>query len=271
MAMADDTFFEISSIAKARFGLNLSESKRPLVTARLQKRLEVLNLGSFQEYLELIKSSDGHIETDGLVTSLTTNVTQFFREPHHFEMLREGVFPGLIDRALSGGRARIWCAGCSSGQEPYSVAICLAELMPEFAKYNVKILATDIDISMLSKAKEGSYTEKESTGLTDSQIRKFFKKNGDQHQVDRALRNGISFGQLNLIEEYPVKGPFDVIMCRNVAIYFEKETQSEIWLRFSSLMQEGSVLFIGHSERLSPEALEYFEPIGVTAYQRNSK
>ncbi len=267
-AMSDENFVEIAAIARSRFGLSLSPSKRPLVTARLQKRLEALNIESFDRYLDHIKSSEGESETDGLVTSLTTNVTHFFREMHHFDLLRDSIFPDLIARARTGEKVRIWCAGCSSGQEPYSLVMTLLPMFPDVGHHDFRILATDIDATMMEKARKGFYPGIEIRGLDEAQKKQFFVEENDGYQIRKELRDLVTFGQLNLVEPLPFQGPFDVIICRNVAIYFDRQTQEEIWKKFAQIMPDGAVLMIGHSERLSATADGDFTPIGTTTYRR---
>jgi chemotaxis protein methyltransferase CheR len=267
-ALSDENFSEIAAIARSRFGLSLTLSKRPLVTARLQKRLEALNFESFDRYLDHIKSSDGAGETNDLVASLTTNVTHFFREMHHFELLRERIFPDLIERARNGEKVRIWCAGCSSGQEPFSLAMTLLPMFPDVSKHDFRILATDIDATILEKARQGFYPASEIKGLDDAQKKQFFHKVSDGYQIRNELIGLITFGLLNLVEPFPFKGPFDVVICRNVAIYFDRRTQEEIWTKFADIMPDGAILMIGHSERLSTLAENDFDAIGVTSYRR---
>jgi chemotaxis protein methyltransferase CheR len=263
-------FRQIASILRADVGITLTEAKAPLVYARLVKRLRALGLESFRSYCALIATNEGVDERRKMMTSLTTNVTRFFREPHHFEHLKTQVLPALVARARKGGRVRIWSAGCSSGEEPYSIGLTILNLLPDAARHDVKILATDVDPDILDAAREALYPASalEPVSLED-------RARGFQHvvaasgrklwQVAPALRNLVSFRELNLIAEWPMRGPFDAVFCRNTVIYFDEEVQTDIWRRMPPLMAPGGILYIGHSERvLGTDALR---AVGMTTYQ----
>ena len=202
-----------------------------------------------------------------MMAALTTNVTRYFREPHHFDHLRDVVMPKLVDRARRGGRIRLWSAACSNGQEPYSMAITVLQALPEAANLDVKILATDIDPNMVAEGRAGIYREDAITPVPLDLRRKWFKKAaGGAWEVADELRTLVSFKELNLIGDWPMKGKFDVIFCRNVVIYFDEPTQERIWSRFAPLLEPGGTLYIGHSERVSGPGASLFETTGLTTY-----
>lgn len=260
----------IVKIMMKEAGIVLSESKANLIYSRLAKRIRFLGLSSFSEYCELVEGPSGHNELQELVAALTTNVTRFFREPHHFEHLRSDVFPDLIRRAKSGQRIRIWSAACSSGPEPYSIGLTLLQDMPNAEEYDIRILATDIDPNVLEVASIGIYDESQLTPVPNELRRKWFKSLNDgsgRSQVKAELRKLITFRQLNLIGSWPMKGIFQIIFCRNVVIYFDNKTQEKIWSRFYPMMETGGTLYIGHSERISGPVEKYFLNNGPTIYK----
>lgn len=262
-------FATIAKRAQADFGLHLTEAKRELVYSRLSKRLRLLGLADFHSYCQLVESPAGAEERIAMLSALTTNVTHFFREEHHFITLKESVLPPLLAAAKSGGRVRIWSAGCSAGQEPYSLALAVLDLCPDAANYDIRILATDVDPEILARAREGIYDLEEIKSLPEAMRRQHVTTlDARRAAIGDKPRALISFGELNLIQDWPVKGPFDVIFCRNVAIYFDKDTQSRLWQRFAALLPPGGTLCIGHSERVAGPALGILESAGVTTYRR---
>ncbi|MEQ5872908.1 protein-glutamate O-methyltransferase [Sagittula sp. NFXS13] len=266
---SDSDFRAISDLAQAEFGLNLAESKKPLVYSRLSKRLKARELDSFPDYLALLKRSEENNERLELISALTTNVTSFFRENHHFEMLRDDGFPSMFDRLKESGRGRIWSAGCSSGQEPYSIAMTLLNKMPDAARRNVKILATDIDPKIVARARQGIYPKEEATGISELFQKNFtHKTEHDELGMSDTLREIITFAELNLMSDWPFNGPFDAIFCRNVAIYFNQETQQRLWSRFCEMLAPGGLLFIGHSERVTGAATRELTGVGITSYRK---
>lgn len=267
---SDADFKVIADLAMRDFGLNLTSAKRDLVYSRLLKRLRVLGLDDFRSYCALISGPNGSDERNAMLSALTTNVTHFFREEHHFKLLREQALPGLIKTAKEGGRVRIWSAGCSAGPEPYSMAMTILSIFPEAARSNFRILATDVDPEILKKAEAGIYAEEERKGIPEA-LRRYTESAGPgKFTIGQAARELITFGKLNLIEDWPISGPFQVIFCRNVAIYFDKPTQSKLWARFGDMLSPGGHLCIGHSERVLGPAEQMFKAVGITAYQRQS-
>ncbi|RYG03214.1 MAG: chemotaxis protein [Caulobacteraceae bacterium] len=263
----EDDFKKIAQILHSHAGIALAEGKAALVYSRLAKRLRSLGLRSFREYCALVEDKQGVDERQAMMAALTTNVTRYFREPHHFDHLRDVVMPKLVDRARRGGRIRLWSAACSNGQEPYSMAITVLQALPEAANLDVKILATDIDPNMVAEGRAGIYREDAVTPVPLDLRRKWFKKAaGGAWEVADELRTLVSFKELNLIGDWPMKGKFDVIFCRNVVIYFDEPTQERIWSRFAPLLEPGGTLYIGHSERVSGPGASLFETTGLTTY-----
>jgi chemotaxis protein methyltransferase CheR len=264
-------FKSIAAMLHADAGIYLPESKSSMVYSRLAKRLRVLGLRSFRDYCELVGSVKGVDERQQMLAALTTNVTRFFREPHHFEHLKRVVLPPLLEEAQAGKRIRIWSAACSSGQEPYSIALTILSLMNDAPRYDIKILATDIDPNMVADATRGIYADSLMAEVPKDLRERWFTKQRDggslNWSVSESLRELVSFRELNLIGTWPMKGPFQAIFCRNVVIYFEDDTQRKIWSRFQSLLSPGGRLFIGHSERVSGPAAQGFETEGITTYR----
>jgi chemotaxis protein methyltransferase CheR len=263
----DEDFRRIAHILNTEAGIFLSDAKAPFVYSRLTKRLRVLGLDAFQDYCALIASQAGEEERRQMVAALTTNVTRFFREPHHFEHLKrqmERSAPGL----RKGGRLRIWSSACSNGQEPYSIAMSVFSIFPDADELNIRILASDIDTNMIAAATAGQYSEDVVEAVPEDLRRKWFAPQaGGTWKVDRKLSSIIAFRELNLIGNWPMKGKFDAIFCRNVAIYFEEKTQQKIWSRFVPMLNPGGVLYIGHSERISGPATRDLVADGVTTYR----
>lgn len=268
-SLAPAEFDRVAKIAHREAGLSLSEAKRAMIASRLTRRLRATGLADFAAYLAFLESAEGEDERQHLISALTTNVTSFFRENHHFLTLETDVLPKLASRAQSGQRVRIWSAGCSTGQEPYSIAMSVLRAIPDAARLDIRILATDIDATVLAAAQTGLYASQQLDTLDQALRRQFFSETSSgEFEVTDHLRSLISFRQLNLIGAWPVRGPFDVIFCRNVVIYFDSVTQAGLWPRFHQVLAPGGTLFIGHSERLDAETTERFVSVGVTTYRK---
>jgi chemotaxis protein methyltransferase CheR len=268
----DASFARLAALVQNECGIVLSESKRNLVISRLGRRVRDLGLPDFEAYCHLIETRDGHEERRRMTSLLTTNVTKFFREPHHFERLRTGTLPPLLARAREGGRVRLWSAGCSSGQEAYSLAITLLELCPEATSLDIKILATDIDPVMIEKGRAAIYDDVSDDVMPPALRRKYFQPHarGEDHwQVTDPARALVRFAELNLMQDWPFQGRFDVIFCRNVVIYFDPPTQHRLWSRFAEALSPGGGLFVGHSERVAGSAGSAFAPDGITQYRKS--
>lgn len=265
-----EDFRRIAAIMHAEAGIALHESKATLVYSRLAKRLRLLGIRSFAAYCALVSGKDGDGERQEMLAALTTNVTRFFREPHHFEHLRTHILPPLIDRARKGGRIRLWSAACSSGQEPYSIALTVLSLMPEAAGYDIRILATDIDPNMIAAGKAGIYDQAAVAAVpADLRHRWFARSEADARMLRIAedARALVEFRRLNLIGPWPMQGQFQAIFCRNVVIYFDDSTQARIWARMVPLLSRGAALYIGHSERISGAAERALRSDGITTYR----
>ncbi len=267
-AFDDQDFEAIRAQMKKLTGINLTRQKRELVYGRLAVRLRALGIRTFREYRRVV-AEDQH-EQVRMCNAITTNLTAFFREPHHFEHLRDQVLPAFRERAGE-RRLRIWSAGCSSGEEAYSIAMTVLEALPEAQNWNVRILATDLDSDMMATAATGHYPPERTKGLSEGRLRRFFteqKEHGQTTYVVRPeVRSLVTFKQLNLMQTLPMSGPLDVVFCRNTVIYFDKDTQRDLFARISPLQRPGDLLYLGHSESLLSVSDDY-ESIGRTTYLR---
>ncbi len=253
-------FRRLSELLHRLTGIHLQPGKEQLVKARLWKRIHALGLRGFEDYLALVESGRDPGELSTMVDALSTNKTSFFREPAHFEFLRER----LREPARARGPVRIWSAGCSSGEEPYTIAMVVAESLLETGPRDVRVLATDVSTRVLAHARAGVYPEPALEDVSTARRRRFFTTAGAAGgwRVDAGLRGLIRFAHLNLMGDWPMRGPFDFIFCRNVMIYFDRPTQDRLIGRFRDLLRPGGFLFIGHSESLSGRTLglEYIQP-----------
>jgi chemotaxis protein methyltransferase CheR len=269
-AFSDEDFNALRVLVKEHTGIHLTDQKRELVYGRISRRLRALDLESFRDYRELLTSSGG-AELVEFCNAITTNLTSFFRENHHFEYVRDQILGPLVANPRAAKRLRIWCAGCSSGEEPYSLAMTLHETLQDVGRWDIKILATDLDSDVLGKGQRGLYAPDRVRDMNPTRLARFFREttnNGQPaYQVVADLRNLITFKQLNLMNPFPMKGPLNAIFCRNVVIYFDKDTQRDLFSRMSRLQQPGSVLFLGHSESLFKVSTDY-SLIGKTIYRR---
>lgn len=249
--LSAEQFQTISELVYQKAGIQLKSGKEALVRARLVKRLRALGLKTISEYMTLIRSERGDKEIGFMIDVMTTNKTSFFRESAHFDFLRETVLPEIRDQA----RLRFWSAACSSGEEPYTLAIVLRESISDIHRRDALILATDISRRMLNIGDQGSYTFDKVKDIQNEYLRKYFSrsktKEGDVYRVGPELRSLVRFAYLNLMQRWPMKGPFQVIFCRNAMIYFDRSTQQELVNRFWDLLSDGGYLFVGHSEGLS--------------------
>lgn len=263
-------FERIADVLKREAGIALSVAKLPLVQSRLLRRLRALCLADYSSYCDIIESDDAETERSEMVSALTTNVTGFFREKHHFEFLKQHRIQELVTRLKRGYPVRIWSAGCSSGEEPYSLALTFLNALPDIGKRDFKILATDIDQSILSVAVKGSYPEDTLNGIQATQRAKFFVPDtafSGHFRVSDAMRDLVVFRRLNLIDPWPFSRAFDLIMCRNVVIYFGDETKADVWSRMVQHLRPEGYLFTGHSERLSGRAAHEMELVATTTYK----
>jgi chemotaxis protein methyltransferase CheR len=268
---ADAAFATVARIAHSEAGLVLPLDKAPMVLSRIGKRMRLVGAASLEDYCELLRREEGADERREMIFALTTNVTSFLREAHHFDRFRDAILPGLVQRARQGGRVRLWSAGCSTGQEPYSLAMTVLEAFPDAIDADLRILATDIDPHVLREARRGSYPEQLLKPLPAAWRDRYFERDrgadGDW-RVTEKLRRLTAFRELNLLGRWPMTGRFDAIFCRNVVIYFDRATQSVLWSRFHAALAPGGHLFLGHSERIEATAEAPFRTAGTTIYQR---
>lgn len=268
----DQDFTFVRAMVREQTGINLSEAKRELVYSRLSRRLRQLGLSGFSEYCALLQQGDAE-ELVRMVNALTTNLTAFFREPHHFDYLRQHLLPELVRHDDGSRRLRIWSAGCSTGQEPYSIAMVLAETLPGIESWDARILATDLDTDVLEAGRLGVYSQEKVEQIERSRLQRWFLRSRDRNagkvKVVSELRRLITFRQLNLIRKWPMRGPFDMIFCRNTLIYFDKDTQRDLVARFAGLLTPEGCLFLGHSESLH-NVSEAFRLVGNTIYRKLS-
>lgn len=267
--ISDTAFATISSLAKAEAGLVLPHSKVTMVQSRLRTRLAATGIDTYEAYAKFVSAAEGSAERRLMISALTTNVSHFFRENHHFDILKKDALPELLRRAKSGKPVRIWSAGCSSGQEPYSIAMLILDATPELASLDTLILATDIDPKILEKAEVGQYSTQQITGIPEDMRKRYLKpgNSSDAHIVTPNVKRMVRFRELNLLHDWPMRTQFDVIFCRNVVIYFDTPTQDGLWPRFESALHPQGWFFLGHSERVSEQALPRFSSVGMTAYR----
>jgi chemotaxis protein methyltransferase CheR len=267
-AFSDADFQRVRRLVQDRIGIALTESKRELVYGRLSRRLRALGLQGFDGYLQLVESGDPH-ELQQFCNAITTNLTAFFREQHHFRFLAEQLFPALGRNNADSRRIRIWSAGCSSGEEPYSIAMVALETLGHLRGWDIRILATDIDTGMLRHARRGIYDGDRLERLDGARLLRWFEPTlaAHQYRACEQLRSLIVFKPLNLVGLWPMRGTFDVIFCRNVVIYFDRETQRQIFSRMARLQNAGDHLILGHSESLLDVSTQY-RLAGQTIYRR---
>ena len=266
----DTDFVSICSLVREHTGIALSDAKRDLVYSRLSRRLRALKLDNFKDYCKLVNEENAE-ELTQFTNAITTNLTSFFREQHHFTYLKNTVIPSLLKDNSHSRRIRIWSAGCSTGEEPYSLAMTIKDAMPSTNSWDIQILATDLDSNVLARAEAGLYDLERVQGIPKSYLKKYFinnrEKDGSKARINPDVADMITFKQLNLLKEWRMTGPFDIIFCRNVVIYFDKNTQRILFDRYADLMSDNGHLFIGHSETLF-KVTDRFKLIGQTIYRK---
>ena len=247
----------------------LSDAKRNLVYGRLGRRLRTLGCSSFEAYLALLDDGpDAEAEHAAMINAITTNLTGFFREPHHFETLAKQAIPEVIKSPGHDRRLRIWSAGCSSGEEPYTIAMTVLRALPAADNWDALILATDIDTNMIATGRAGVYEAEKVAPVPPEARRRFVEPvDADTVEMAPALKQIIRFKPLNLLNPWPMRGKFDAIFCRNVVIYFDKDTQRALFNRYADLLKPEGWLFIGHSESLF-RVSDRFRHLGRTTYRK---
>ena len=269
-AFSKSDFREIADIAKSEAGIDLQEAKATLVYSRLAKRLRLLGIETFSDYCALVRTDEE--ERSSMIAALTTNVTRFFREGHHFEHLKKNVIEPLAAKARRGQKVRLWSAACSTGQEPYSMAMTVLSVIPEAPSLDIRILATDLNPHVVAHGRRGIYLREEirdvPAGMRDRSFENAASEGSEGVRVCDNVRSLVSFRELNLIGTWPMSGRFDAIFCRNVVIYFDRDTQNRIWMRLAGMLGEGGSLYIGHSERVLGSAQATLTSEGITTYRK---
>lgn len=265
----DQQFDTIAALAYRECGIKLVREKKLMVQSRLRHRLRALNLDAFSAYADHVASEDGACERRFMISALTTNVSQFFREPHHFKMLSDLLKPVFRQRIRRRERIRIWSAGCAKGQEPYSIAMHLLRLEPALAEADFKILGTDINPQVIAHARTARFSSSELNGVSPDDLNTFTIACDDSHlhrRMSDVLTRVVSVKELNLFDDWPMRFAFDAIFCRNVMIYFDQSKQAQLWPRFKSALSTAGLLFLGHSERILSPKTHGFRSAGPTTY-----
>lgn len=276
--MNERDFAALKEVVYALTGIVLADTKRMMLTSRLAPRLRALGLGSFEAYREFLGTRDGRAkETQALINAVTTNKTAFFREAHQFDHLVQHLIPRVVERRKKTGQAtvRIWSAASSTGEEPWTLAMVLAESLPQPSTWDVKVLGTDLDTEVLAKAKAGIYGPDQVGNLSPERVKRFLPRVRDgapgRHRISDELRPWLTFQQLNLIApQWPVQQQFDLILCRNVSIYFDAPTQQRLFTRLADLVADDGWLYVGHAEVL-PYLNDRLEPTPGGIYRRRPR
>jgi chemotaxis protein methyltransferase CheR len=270
-AFSDADFRSLVQLAREHAGIALSDSKRNLVYTRVSRRLRALGFTAFKQYRDYLAANAGELES--FINAISTNLTKFFRESHHFDHFRSHVVQPFLSGAQRGdGRFRVWSAGCSTGEEPYTIAAVLRHEIRSGSHRDARILATDIDTDVLAKAARGIYPVSGFDSVPRV-YRDYFEPStegrGDNMMASEAIRSLIVFRRLNLIEPWPFRGKFDAIFCRNVMIYFDNPTKTALIDRFIQSIKPGGFLYIGHSESFHGTHAE-LQLVGRTTYRRKA-
>jgi len=265
--MTQQDFDYIAKVVYEACGIVLGSHKKEMVYSRIARRIRALRLNDCAAYIAHLEGNK-EAEFSNFINAITTNLTSFFRESHHFDFLTDTAIPQMKEWNKKDRRVRIWSAGCSTGEEPYSIAMTVAEHFKR-PMWDLKILATDLDSNVLDTAKAGIYRSETVTGLNQKITKDWFlhDKNHDKCKVNNDLRSYIHFKRLNLLAKWPVKGPFDIIFCRNVVIYFDQETKDQLFMRYSKMLRKGGYLILGHSESMNLKKQTQFKSLGKTIYQ----
>lgn len=266
MSAAD--YQTISEQAYKYTGIVLGDHKKDMVYGRLARRMRALGLKDMKDYCPLIENHSQD-EVSKFINAITTNLTSFFRESHHFDFLSDVFCRELVGQGSHNRKVRGWSAACSTGEEPYSIAITLKEKLPS-ESWDCKILATDLDSKVLEHGRNGVYDRDRIKTLSVEQKKKWFltdRNHPDIVKVKPSLQDLVRYKRLNLLEKWPMNGPFDFIFCRNVFIYFDMQTQQKVLNGFAQMLRPGGYLFIGHSENLH-DAARHFDSLGKTIYRR---
>jgi chemotaxis protein methyltransferase CheR len=269
-AFSDEDFRSLVRVAHEQAGIALADNKRNLVYSRLSRRLRALNLRSFRHYRDYLTANANELES--FINAISTNLTKFFRESHHFDHLRSHVAVPFSQSARGGARRlRIWSAGCSTGEEPYTIAMVLDHEIRDIDRYDIRILATDIDTDVIGKGIAGRYPAGAIDDVPHAYRGYFRAEPGSRAEISVApeLKTLIAFRRLNLMHQWPFRGPFDAIFCRNVMIYFDGDTKASLIERFTAMLKPGGWLYIGHSESLVG-GHSGLKLVGRTVYRRDT-
>ena len=266
--LSNKEFITISEMVYQYCGIHLDDEKKELVRSRLSKRLRLLGYESYSDYIEFIQHDPSGEEFSSLIDAISTNFTSFFRERQHFDFLEKQFLPGLLENKAKKNnyRIRAWCAGCSSGEELYAIAITILDTIGDNLRWDVKILATDISTRMLETAQKGVYDQKRIEPLSAAQKQKYLTVSRSQgeklYEVKPEVKKMTIVRHLNFMNDWPIQTSLDFIFCRNVMIYFDRPTQQKLVTRFWNLLDPGGILFTGHSESLTgiKHAFNYIEP-----------
>ncbi|EOC99261.1 CheR family methyltransferase [Caldisalinibacter kiritimatiensis] len=275
--LSERDYRKIKELVYTSIGVNLTESKKSLIKSRLSKRLRQLNFNKFSDYIEFLNQNPNELEI--MFNLITTNVTNFFREENHFKFLRKKYLPTIKTQTTNKANQmeiRIWSAGCSTGEEPYSISITINEFFKN-NKPPCKILASDINTEVLKKAHKGIYPRKQVERIPYELLVKYFKlginENEGLFKIKDSVKQLVTFKKINLNteKEYPIKKPLDIIFCRNVFIYFDSETQNKILNKFYNVLKPQGILFLGHSEKINIESgnIKGWNQIQPTIYKKN--
>lgn len=268
VAVPAEAIDAVSHLVRERAGIVLGPGKRSLVEARLLRLMRRHGLTDASALRDLLSLPQNEDLRRAIVESMTTNVTAFFREPAHFDALAEAI-PSWQAKLRAGGRIRLWSAGCASGEEAYSMAATLLHHWPDCARADLRILATDLSSAMIRKARAGIYPAGDLP--ENPALHRVLSPTADRDSlsVSPEARRLIRFETLNLLGDWPFRGRFDAIFCRNVVIYFDEPTRERLWLRFAAQMEPGGMLCLGHAERIDEARQPQFERCGITRYRRS--
>lgn len=271
--LSDSAFLKIAAFMRERTGISLDRGSRRIVHSRLQRHVKRSGVGNFDRYIDLVTSGTSGDEVQHAISALTTNTTKFCREAEHFSIFENEVVPVIVQALRDGQRIRLWSAACSSGEEPYTLAAFLVRAFPEAPKHDIRILATDIDRTVLQRAEIAEYARPPSSLVSNELAKIMFEDipgSGDRVRVRKPLRDLVTVRYLNFFDPWPVNGPFHTIFCRNAAIYMDSTAQAVLWAGLARVLHPEGMLFIGHSERLTPELNATFAQIGRNAYRPKS-
>ncbi len=272
--MSDRTFRQLGDFIQSHTGIKMPPVKKVMVQARLMKRMRALNLPDYETYRDYVFASENENELIHMLDVITTNKTEFFREPAHFDHLVKHALPDLISRFGAGTQRplQIWSAGCSTGEEPYTLSMVLSEFQDNTEDFQYRILASDLSTHVLQKARDAIYTEEKAQSIPAALRKKYLLRSKDRNsglvRIAPAYRKNIRFMRLNFMDDhYPIQVKMDIIFCRNVIIYFERDTQEKLLNKFSKHLRKGGYLYMGHSETLNGLNVPYIS-VAPTVYRK---